>query len=262
MKDSLNRLGWALVVSVLFWGCSGEKQDSSADPSPSPSSKAAIEKPTGYQAVPVSEGGTIAGKVVYNGPRKVVPIMVSKDQEACGQSQPDPSLVVSADGGVEGAVVRITDIQSGKSMETVTPVLDQRGCRYLPHVLAFPVGSTLEILNSDNVLHNVHSYSQKNSPFNRAQPKYRKKITETFNKPELISLKCDVHSWMAAWLVVSEHPYYSVTKGNGGFQITHVPPGNYHLEVWHETLGKQTQKVSVSPNGNSQVDFEYTTEVR
>jgi plastocyanin len=262
MEVRLNWLGPALVVAIVFWGCSGDKKESPPDKSLTPASTGAFEKPQGYQTVAVRDGGTIAGKVIFNGTWKAASIAVSKDKEACGQSQPDPSLVLGSGGGVQGAVVRITDIQSGKSMGPVTPVLDQKGCKYIPHVLAFPVGTTLEILNSDGVLHNVHSFSEKNSPFNRAQPKYRKKITEVFNKKELISLKCDVHSWMNAWIFVSDHPYYAVTGGGGGFQLTDVPPGAYNLEVWHEFLGKQVQRVTVDPNGKAKVDFKFSQKAR
>ena len=140
-------------------------------------------------------------------------------------------------------------------MELKKVTLDQKGCEYHPHVLAFPAGSTVEILNPDGVLHNVHSYSKKNSPFNKAQPKFKKKMKVKIAKPEIISVKCDVHGWMSGWLFSAENPYFSVTDKTGSFKLTDVPPGTYNVEVWHETLGKQSQKVTVKAKKEVKVTF-------
>ena len=258
MRNKLHCSAVAVGFFFLVWGCSGEEKAPSKDKRPLPPQAQGEMRVEGYQSVAVRDGGTIAGKVVFNGQWKSVSIAVSKDPQACGKTQRDPSMILDAQGGVQGAVVRITNIHKGKEMGPVHPVLDQKGCRYEPHVLAFPVGTSLEILNSDGILHNVHSFSEKNSPFNKAQPKFRKKITQTFTEAELISLKCDVHNWMSAWLFVSDHPYYSVTSSNGTFELADVPPGAYTLEVWQEKLGRQTKGVVVKPHGKIEVDFEFS----
>lgn len=165
--------------------------------------------------------------------------------------------MVNERGEVQYAVVQLANIRKGKAIEEVTPVLDQEGCEYKPHILAVPVGTTVEIRNSDGILHNIHTFSKKNKPFNRAQPKYLKKITQTFKEPELISVKCDVHGWMSAWLLVVDHPYYDVTSTDGTFKLADVPPGTYTLEVWHEELGKETKEIKVGPNEKVEVVFEY-----
>lgn len=212
-----------------------------------------------YEGGPVKDGGTISGVVKFKGaapaPKK---LEVTKDKEVCAKTpKNDPSLIVSG-GNLVNAVVTITDIKKGKKMEPPKATLDQKGCEYSPHVLAFPAGSTVEILNSDGVLHNVHSYSQVNSAFNIAQPKFKKTLTVKIDKPEVISVKCDVHGWMSGWFFVTENPYFSVTDKTGSFKITDVPPGTYTLEVWHETLGKQSQKVTVKPKEAVQVTLELT----
>jgi hypothetical protein len=122
--------------------------------------------------------------------------------------------------------------------------------------LAFPAGSTVEILNPDGILHNIHSYSTKNTPFNMAQPKFKKTLTVKIDKPEAVNVKCDVHGWMSGWLFVAENPYVGVTDDKGVVKLTDVPAGTYTLEVWHETLGKQTQKVTVKAKEEAKVNFE------
>jgi plastocyanin len=210
-----------------------------------------------YQAGDVKDGGSISGTVKFKGtapaPKK---LDVNKDKEVCAKTpKTDQSLVVN-NGNLANAVVTITDIQKGKKIELKKVTLDQNGCEYKPHVLAFPAGSTVEILNPDGILHNVHSYSKVNSPFNQAQPKFKKTLDVKIDKPEAIEVKCDVHGWMHGWLVATENPYFAVTDNSGAFKLTDVPPGNYTVEVWHEKLGKNTQKVTVKAKDEAKVNFE------
>ena len=210
-----------------------------------------------YKGGDVKDGGSISGTVKFKGtapaPKK---LEVSKDKEVCGKSpKVDQSLVVN-NGNLANAVVTITDIKTGKKIDAKKLTLDQKGCEYQPHVLAFPVGTTVEILNPDGILHNVHSYSKANSPFNMAQPKFKKTLDVKIDKPEAIEVKCDVHGWMQGWLVATESPYVAVTDNSGNFKLTDVPPGSYTVEVWHEKLGKNTQKVSVKAKEDAKVSFE------
>jgi plastocyanin len=210
-----------------------------------------------YQAGDVKDGGSISGTVKFKGtapaPKK---LDVSKDKEVCAKTpKTDPSLVVN-NGNLVNAVITITDIQKGKKIEVKKVTLDQNGCEYHPHVLAFPAGSTVEILNPDGILHNIHSYSKVNSPFNQAQPKFKKSLDVKIEKPEMIEVKCDVHGWMHGWLVATENPYFAVTDNSGSFKLTDVPAGSYTVEVWHEKLGKNTQKVTVKAKEEAKVNFE------
>lgn len=210
-----------------------------------------------YKGGDVKDGGSISGTVKFKGtapaPKK---LEVSKDKEVCGKSpKVDQSLVVN-NGNLANAVVTITDIKTGKKIDAKKVTLDQKGCEYQPHVLAFPVGTTVEILNPDGILHNVHSYSKVNSPFNMAQPKFKKTLDVKIDKPEAIEVKCDVHGWMQGWLVATESPYVAVTDNSGNFKLTDVAPGSYTVEVWHEKLGKNTQKVTVKAKEDAKVSFE------
>ena len=210
-----------------------------------------------YEGGAVSDGGTISGVVKFKGaapaPKK---LDINKDKEVCAKTaKNDPTLFVSG-GNLVNAVVSIADIKKGKKMEPQKVTLDQNGCEYHPHVLAFVAGSSVEILNPDGILHNVHSYSKANSPFNVAQPKFKKSLTVKLDKPEVVSVKCDVHGWMSGWFFVADNPYFGVTDNSGSFKLTDVPPGTYTLEVWHETLGKQSQKVTVKPKEAVKITFE------
>jgi plastocyanin len=210
-----------------------------------------------YQGGDVKDGGSISGTVKFKGtapaPKK---IDVSKDKEVCGKTpKTDESLIVS-NGNLENAVIMITDITKGKKMEVKKVTLDQKGCDYHPHVLAFPAGSTVEIVNPDGILHNIHSYSKVNSAFNMAQPKFKKTMEVKIDKPEIIEVRCDVHGWMEGWLVATANPYFAVTDSSGTFKLTDVPPGTYTVEVWHQKLGKTTQKVTVKAKEDAKVNFE------
>ena len=210
-----------------------------------------------YEGGAVSDGGTISGVVKFKGaapaPKK---LDINKDQEVCGKtSKTDQSLIVSG-GNVVNAVVSITDIKKGKKSGAQKVTLDQKGCEYHPHVLAFTAGSSVDVLNDDGILHNIHSYSKANSAFNMAQPKFKKTLTVKIDKPEVFSVKCDVHGWMSGWFFSGENPYFAVTDNAGSFKLTDVPAGTYNVEVWHETLGKMSQKVTVKPKEEAKVNFE------
>jgi plastocyanin len=205
--------------------------------------------------------GEIVGKVKYAGtapaPKKLA---VTKDQAVCGKVEHvEESLLVAPDKGVKNVVVHLTDPKDGKKMAVPpkNPAIDQSGCRFLPRVQIVPAGGSLDIINSDGILHNIHTWSKENAAFNKAQPKFKKVMTEKFEKPEIFRISCDVHSWMTGWLVVAGHPYYALTDDGGSFRIADVPPGTYTLEYWHEKLGPQTRQVTVPATGSATADFEY-----
>jgi hypothetical protein len=212
-----------------------------------------------YQAATVKDAGTITGTVKFSGaPPARKPVEISKDREVCGAAPLyDESLIVSPSGGIANAVVSITDITKGVPLIPLKHVkFDQKGCAYRPHVLAFPVGSTVDIVNSDGILHSVRTESKRNPALDMAQPPFKHVIvTAPLNYPEVIAVSCDAHNWMHGWWFVAANPYYAVTDSSGKFVIKDVPPGTYTLEVWQEKLGKQTRKVSVERGKTVTVDF-------
>lgn len=211
-----------------------------------------------YHAETVTNGGAIAGTVRFDGaPPSRKPVEISKDREVCGAAPHyDESLVVGADGGIQNAVVSIVDIAAGAPLVPHKDVeFDQKGCEYAPHVLALPAGSTIDIVNSDGILHSVRTESKLNPALDMAQPPFKRVIvTAPLKYPELIGVSCDAHNWMHGWWFVAGNPYYAVT-GGGKFAINDVPPGTYTLEAWQEKLGTQRRKVTVEPGKTATVDF-------
>jgi len=136
-------------------------------------------------------------------------------------------------------------------------VFDQQGCTYHPHVLGIQTGQELEVVNSDPTLHNVHSLSKENPQFNVAQPKQGMKLTKKFDKPETFKVKCEVHTWMGAYIGVFNHPFYAVTGDDGTFTLKKLPAGDYTIEAWHEKYGVRTMKVKVGATGAATANFTY-----
>lgn len=214
-----------------------------------------------YQAVAVTDGGTLGGTVKLKGtPPAPAKVSVSKDPDVCGKEKTKPDLLVGSDGGLANAVV-VVKASKGKKLEPAAqnPVLDQKACEFVPHVLAFPAGSTIDVLNSDGILHNLHTISTVNPATNQAQPKFKPKMQLKVEKPEWpIKVQCDAHSWMSAYWVSMDHPYYAVTGPDGSFKITDLPAGDYEVEIWHETLGKKVEKASVKAKEETKVGWEMT----
>ena len=200
-------------------------------------------------------GGTISGQVKLDGaapaPKEVE---VTKDKEVCGLHKHfTEDLIVDSGGGIANAVVIVKGAKGDMKPGDVT--FDQKGCDYVPHVLAFPAGSTVKIVNSDGILHNIHTYSTANPSFNMAQPKFKKVIEQKVEKPEVIKVTCDAHGWMHGWWVATDTPYFAVTDDKGNYTIKDVPPGDYTVEVWQEKLGTDDQKASVKDGGSTTTNF-------
>jgi plastocyanin len=136
--------------------------------------------------------------------------------------------------------------------------IDQKDCRYHPHVFGMQVGQPLEIINSDPTLHNIHAVAKNNREFNNGQPLQNMKTTHTFTAPEvMVPFKCDVHGWMNAYVGVLNHPFFAVTDVSGNFTLKGLPAGTYTIEAWHEKLGTQTQTVTVTAKESKDIAFTF-----
>ena len=196
-------------------------------------------------------GGAVEAEVKYNGAPVVEKLKVNKDTEKCGTEAVIEKVVVGGNKGLAHAVV---SAPGAKGAKVAKAVVDQKGCKFVPHVSVMAPGD-VEIKNSDDILHNIHTYSTANAAINKAQPKFKKTMTEKFEKPEIIKLTCDVHSWMLGWVAVTPGAA-AVTDANGVAKLDNVPAGKHTVEVWHETLGKQTKEVEVKAGQTAKVSFE------
>ncbi len=203
-------------------------------------------------------GGTIKGIVRLTGatpePKKLT---VTIDQYVCGKEKDSEDIALSPEKGIRHAVVSFQNPPSGAMWSAPLPPvqMDQKQCAFVPRVVIVPVGGTVEFLNTDRLLHNLHSISKENLSFNRTQPKGRT-IPIVFKKPEIIRVECDLHSWMRAWVVVADHPFYAVTNDRGEFTFDNVAPGKYTLQVWQESLGIVAKEVTVEDKGTTAVTVE------
>jgi plastocyanin len=230
-----------VVIFLLIWGFYNTKDTVAA-----------------YEESDVSNGGTITGTVKFVGDMpEAKMITADKDQKTCGHDPiPSETLLLSSGGTVKNAVVSISNISKGKKFKkSGDQSLDQKGCVFIPHVSIVPQGGTVNLLNSDDVMHNLHSWSMKNTAFNEGVAGGGK-LPKTFEHPETIKITCDVHKWMTAWLIVQDNPYYAITDENGDFRLEDVPPGTYTLEAWQESLGKVTQEVTVKSGEGTKANFE------
>ncbi len=245
-----------LVVGTFAWACGGGPKEEAPATSATP---AASDAP-----IDDSQAGDVSGKVVLEGaPGKNDVIKMNADpvclREAKG-TQTQEFFVVGEGGAMQNVFVYVKDGLGSRTFTAPTESvkLDQKGCRYNPHVFGVMVGQSIEILNSDPTLHNIHAVPKANSEFNTAQPIQNMKTTHTFTAKEvMVPIKCDVHGWMNAYVGVLDHPYFSVSGQDGTFDLKKLPAGTYTIEAWQERLGSQTQSVTIGPKETKEITFTF-----
>ena len=201
---------------------------------------------------------SIKGKVVFAGPvpaQKKVDVTI--DQYVCGTQKDAGDLVLSPQNELRNAVVWLDNppANAARPPQNAKIEMDQNGCVFIPRVLLVPAGGTVDFLNSDRLLHNIHATPKLNVSFNRTQPKSRT-IPVTFAQPEIVRINCDLHSWMVGWVVVTAHPFYAITGADGQFAFDGLPPGQYKLQVWHERLGTVAANVTAGDQQAARVTVE------
>jgi len=215
-------------------------------------------------ALQLASAGEITGTVTLKGaPPKEKDITPLKEDANCGKLHSDmPTThfyVAGAQGELADVVVSVQGVE-GKSTGAAAPtaLLDQKGCEYVPQILAVQTGQKIEIKNSDPVLHNVHDLPTVagNQEQNMAQMPGGADLTFSFSKPEeFLKFKCDVHPWMFAWVSVFDHPYFAVSGKDGTFKIANVPAGKYTLKAAHRKAGVATQEIEVKDGEPTKVNF-------
>ena len=256
MSRVLKTIGTVALLGVAL-ACGGSGQSKSAPP-------ASAAAAPGAAKVDAGTAGTISGKVAFEGQPPQNPTIPMESDPVCAAAHKDGAgsqTYMVKDGGLDNVFVYIKDGLGNKyafDAPTQPVTIDQKGCEYVPHVLGVRVGQPLEILNSDNTMHNVHGMAQTNQEFNYGQPVAGMKNTVTFTAAEvLVPFKCDVHSWMNAYVGVVNHPYFAVTADGGKFELRGVPPGTYTIEAVHEKLGRQSQSVTLGDRDTKTMTFTF-----
>ena len=248
-------LGLSVVLSLAGCGGGGEQPAATEEAG----GGAATSAPTA--TVDPATAATITGRVAFTGetPRQV---RIRMDAvPACTQANPDPvyvqDVVVNDNGTLSNVFVYVKEGLSGQYPAPADEVeLEQEGCMYRPHVLGLMVGQSLHVENEDSTNHNVHPLPMQNREWNQSQPPGSAPIIQQFARPEvMIPVKCNVHPWMIAYVGVLPHPFFSITGGDGSFEIKGLPPGNYVIEAWHEKFGTFTQNVTVGASETKEIEF-------
>jgi len=241
-----------IPVCVISVACGGGNNEKEAAPAAAP----AVSNP-----VDPATAGSLKGSIKLEGTPPAAETISRRSDAYCEQQgEAKTQDYVVSNGGLQNVFVYVKDgLGNLKFPVPTTPVvLDQKGCTYVPRVFGIQTGQPLEILNSDETLHNIHAQPMNNREFNRGQALKGLKHMHVFTTAEvMVPFNCDVHNWMHAWVGVLDHPFYAVSGTGGTFEISNLPPGTYTIEAWHEKLGKQTQMITIGPKESKELSFTF-----
>jgi plastocyanin len=261
--------GFVLISIIgLAFGCSlKDRPESTGDtPQPNPLATNRVESARIDSETHATGTSSIVGRILYKG-RAPTPKAIRMNQDAACAATPESrplyseDIVLNPDSTLANVFVYVkAGLRRQPFAAPAEPViLDQHGCRYVPHVFGIQVGQTLKILNSDLTFHNVHAAAKNNRPFNLGMSKVEKVKTRTFDQVEvMIPLQCNVHPWMSAYAGVLDHPFYAVSDSTGYYQLPALPAGEYAIAAWHEVFGALEQDVILREAENKTIDFTFT----
>jgi hypothetical protein len=245
-----------LAFAAAVAACGGGQETSNTSAAPAAAAGQKVDPATAgeVRGVVSLEGTAPANEAIR---MNADPVCI---KETKGPQQQE-TFVVGSDGKTLGNVFVYVKDGLGNYVydpPTASATLDQKGCRYTPHVFGVRVNQPIEIVNSDPTLHNIHATPKANQEFNNGQPIQGMKMTHAFKAKEvMVPFKCDVHGWMNAYVGVLDHPYFAVTKADGTFTLASLPPGTYTIEAWHEKLGASTQSVTVGAKETKDANFTF-----
>jgi plastocyanin len=214
--------------------------------------------------------GSVTGTIKFDGtPPPPRPVAMTTEPTCHAVHKDNPimnEMLVLGDGQTMANVI-VKVIEGLPDKEWPVPekdfVVTQKGCVYAPHVFVVRANQNVKVLNPDGVLHNVNATPRKNRPFNRAMPAKVTEMEVRFGVAEdPFAFKCNVHPWMSAYCEIIDHPFYSISQKDGKYTIDGLEPGEYTIQAWHERLGKQTAKVTVSGDGAAKQDFSFSVPKR
>ena len=215
---------------------------------------------SGASAAP--ERGLVSGKVTVEGQPSQPKGINMSSEPGCAKQYPTPptteEVVIGKGGALENVLVYVS---AGAPEESTVPTesvaITQKGCRFVPHITVVQVNQPLKIANEDSTTHNIHPIPTVNREWNKAQPPGTPPLTEAFAREEIIPVKCNIHTWMHAYLAVLKTSHYSVTGDDGSFTLNGLPPGKYTIKAWHEMYGTQTQDVVITAGEAKAINFTF-----
>lgn len=253
----IGRWIWIGVMILALVSCGGGDEEAGEAPAAEGGGEAAA-------VVDPATAGAITGSIKFTGAAPE-PEVISMDAEpTCAEQYTEgpftETVVVNENGTLANVFIYVKSGLEGQTFPTPseTVLLDQQGCRYVPHVLGAQTNQTIIIRNSDDNLHNIHPQPQNSRPFNIGQPTQGMETERSFSAAEImIPVACDVHNWMSAYIGVVDHPYFAVTGSDGAFELPNLPPGDYVVEAWHEEYGAQETNVTVGESETKAIEFTF-----
>jgi len=221
--------------------------------------------------------GTFSGVIKFEGEIPDLPPLLkksdpnTKDAAVCAASAiPDESLVVDQKSrGIANVFVylrqRPENLAEEDEQHTLKPVtLEKKGCRYVPHAMIVRTDQELKVVSRDEIAHNDHFYPVNNTPHGMLVPPSAEAVQHQFDRPEIvpINVRCDIHPWMKAWVLIVDHPFAAVTGKNGKFKIEGLPPGEYEFRIWQEKAGwlEKKYQVKIKAGETTEANLNYTGE--
>lgn len=212
--------------------------------------------PREYKVIEVVGGGKVRVKAVYHG--EPLPVRRGIDaninaRHCQGKVFSEELVVDPASRGLRGVVVRLEGISRGKAPPRELMIAN-RDCSFQPHVGVAMTGTLLKVSNEDPLTHSTHPYYDNRSFFNYQFSREGEVYPgRKFVEPGLVTVKCDIHNWMRAYVMVHDNPYLGVTDATGALLIEDVPAGNYSYVAWHEKLGESRGTVKVPARGEGEI---------
>lgn len=258
MFRSIDPIRLVTLPAVLFaFACGGDDGGDAASGGDAAPAADAVQ-------VDPATAGTVTGMISFDGQvPEGDPIDMSEEPDCAEKHDDQPRktpVVVGDDGGLGNVFVYVKEGLPEGSWPTPSEAvtLDQDGCIYIPHVLGVQTGQTIELENSDGLLHNINARPANQRGFNISQPTDMTTSRSFAQEEVMIPVQCDVHGWMESYIGVLDHPYFAVTGEDGSFEIANLPPGDYVVEAWHERYGTQTMDVTVAESGEATADFGFS----
>jgi hypothetical protein len=242
MKRTTHTLGIAMTFAVCILG--SQRGMAGAPPSDTAGGSASVKGTVKFE-------GTMPNQKRIN---------MAADP-SCAKQHGTPvfaqEVMTDSKGRLQNVIVFVSEGLGDRKFDPpIQPVvIDQKGCMFLPHVLALRVNQPLEMINDDSTAHNIHPIPANNREWNKAELPGTT-MAESFPREEIaIPVKCNVHPWMHGYVAVFKHPYFAVTGKDGSFDLSNLPPGTYTIEAWHEKFGTTTQQITVGANETKNIEF-------
>jgi plastocyanin len=268
----MSRFVYAITMVTLGTTCLLGCPEDKGDDKPAPTAAAPTAAPAATTAAAPAAAaptgnGVITGTVTVTGKVPVMTDIVERkgDPVCAKQMMKYNDVIAGKKGELQDVLVRLAPGSIKGKLPTPADIsVEQKDCMYLPKTFGIESGGSVLVKNTDKTTHNVHTYKGMESQFNQGQPPGSPDIRlpekgKTYDDG-VITFKCDIHKWMNASGVVTDHPYFAVTGADGAFKLDKLPPGKYKLEAWHSTFGSKTQDVTVEEGKPLAVKFEFNAD--